>query len=105
MNDLFVTIAGTHHYMGKSVLKPGTLVLLVKEPDNDYDENAIRVDGSGGVRRVCGQQPAYGDRRHDERQPHLHSMGAPVCAGNVRQGRLSVGATGAGYQEQIIVKD
>lgn len=44
MNDLFVTIAGTHHYMGKSVFKPGTLVLLVKEPDNDYDENAIRVD-------------------------------------------------------------
>jgi len=44
MNGFFVTITGMHHYLGKSVLKPGTLVLLVKEPDNEYDENAIRVD-------------------------------------------------------------
>jgi len=44
MNGLFVTITGMHHYLGKSVLKPGMLVLLVKEPDNEYDENAIRVD-------------------------------------------------------------
>lgn len=44
MNGLFVTITGMHHYLGKSALKPGMLVLLVKEPDNEYDENAIRVD-------------------------------------------------------------
>jgi hypothetical protein len=44
MDDLFVTITGMQHYMGKTVLKPGVLVLLVKEPDNDYDDNAIRVD-------------------------------------------------------------
>ena len=44
MIDQFVTITGTHHYMGKTVLRPGMLVLLVKEPDNEYDENAIRVD-------------------------------------------------------------
>jgi hypothetical protein len=44
MNDLFVTITGMQHHIGKTVLKPGTLVLLVKEPGNEYDENAIRVD-------------------------------------------------------------
>ncbi|MGI5918707.1 MAG: HIRAN domain-containing protein [Christensenellales bacterium] len=44
MNGLFVTITGMHHYLVKSVLKPGMLVLFVKEPDNEYDENAIRVD-------------------------------------------------------------
>jgi len=44
MDGLFVTITGMHHYLGKSVLKPGMLVLLVKEPDNEYDDNAIRVD-------------------------------------------------------------
>ena len=27
---------------GKTVFKAGMLVLLVKEPDNEYDENAIR---------------------------------------------------------------
>jgi len=55
MNGFFVTITGMHHYLGKSVLKPGTLVLLVKEPDNEYDENAIRVDlvPVGGVGYVA----------------------------------------------------
>ena len=37
----FVTITGLRHYYGTKPFKIGRIFKLVKEPDNDYDEEAI----------------------------------------------------------------
>ena len=44
---IYVTITGTHHYLGDEFLEKGTKVLLVKDPDNQYDHEAIRVEMEG----------------------------------------------------------
>jgi hypothetical protein len=40
----FVAIRGTSHYFGTGFLKPGQIVHLRKDPDNPYDQEAIRVE-------------------------------------------------------------
>lgn len=47
MEKIFVTLTGTGHYHGKDFLETGAKVKLVKEPDNEYDKEAIRVELSG----------------------------------------------------------
>ena len=42
-----VYITGTQHYLGNDFLEKGTKVLLVKDPDNQYDHEAIRVEMEG----------------------------------------------------------
>ena len=42
-----VTITGTDHYHGDGFLKKDTRVLLIKDPDNKYDHEAIRVEMEG----------------------------------------------------------
>lgn len=42
-NELYVTITGLNHYFGMRPFKIGSLVSLIKEPDNDYDDEAIMV--------------------------------------------------------------
>ena len=46
MNDeeLFTTIVGLKNYEGSKVFKIGSIVKLVKEPDNDYDLEAIACE-------------------------------------------------------------
>lgn len=43
-NDLFATIVGLKNYEGNKVFKIGSIVKLVKEPDNDYDLEAIACE-------------------------------------------------------------
>ena len=43
----YFTLTGTNHYYGKAFLKPGMKVKLIKEPDNEYDTEAIRVELEG----------------------------------------------------------
>ena len=40
---MYFTLTGTNHYHGQEFLKKGMTVLLVKEPDNEYDKEAIKV--------------------------------------------------------------
>ena len=42
MNQIYFTIAGTSHYYGDEFVEPGMKVRLVKEPDNEYDREAIK---------------------------------------------------------------
>lgn len=44
MNTIYVTITGQNHYLGMKPYKIGRTVKLVKEPDNAYDPEAIRVE-------------------------------------------------------------
>ena len=43
MSKIYFTLTGTNHYFGKEFLKKGTKICLEKEPDNEYDKEAIKV--------------------------------------------------------------
>lgn len=43
MNEMYFTIAGCNHYFGSNFMERGMKVTLVKEPDNEYDKEAIQV--------------------------------------------------------------
>ena len=47
MKDVFFTLAGTKNYYGCDFLEPGMKVKIIKEPDNEYDGEAIRVELRG----------------------------------------------------------
>lgn len=47
MKKIYFTITGTNHYFGNEFLKPDMKVRLIKEPDNDYDKEAIKVELEG----------------------------------------------------------
>lgn len=47
MNEMYFTIAGCNHYFGSDFMKKGTKVKLIKEPDNEYDKEAIQVNVKG----------------------------------------------------------
>ncbi len=47
MREIYFTITGTNYYYGKDVLEKGMKVKLIKEPDNEYDSEAIRVELKG----------------------------------------------------------
>lgn len=41
---LFITITGTNHYYGMKPFEIHRVIRLVKEPDNEYDAEAIRAE-------------------------------------------------------------
>ena len=43
MKDIYFTITGMNHCHGNEFLETGTEVKLVKEPDNKYDKEAIKI--------------------------------------------------------------
>ena len=47
MSKIYVTLTGTNHYFRKEFLKKGTKIRLEKEPDNEYDKEAIKVTYEG----------------------------------------------------------
>ena len=47
MSKVYFTLTGTKHYFGKEFLKKGTKIHLEKEPDNEYDKEAIKVTYEG----------------------------------------------------------
>lgn len=47
MAKIYFTIAGTNHHHGQEFIEPGMEVKLVKEPDNEADREAIRVEMPG----------------------------------------------------------
>lgn len=51
MKKMYFSISGMKHYYGVSFLERGDKVRLIKEPDNNYDKEAIRIeiDGLGKI--------------------------------------------------------
>ena len=47
MAQIYFTIAGTQYRLGSDFMKKGMEVKLVKEPDNAYDREAIKVEMEG----------------------------------------------------------
>ena len=52
MAKIFINLTGTKHYFGNDFLKKGMKIRLEKEPDNEYDKEAIKVtyEGLGKMR-------------------------------------------------------
>ena len=55
MKKTYFTITGMNYYYGTDVVKKGDIVTIVKEPDNQYDKEAIlvKVDGLGAIGHVA----------------------------------------------------
>ena len=55
MAKIFITLTGTKYYHGNSFIEPGMKVKLIKEPDNKYDKEAIKVsmEGIGDIGHVA----------------------------------------------------
>ena len=55
MGKVYFTLTGTSHYFGSGFMKKGMDIRIVKEPDNKYDKEAIKVemDGLGKVGYVA----------------------------------------------------
>lgn len=47
MKKVYFTITGMNHYYGNDFMKKGMKVKLIKESDNEYDKEAIRVEMKG----------------------------------------------------------
>ena len=47
MEKMFFTIAGMKHHYGNEFMEAGMEVKLVKEPDNEVDKEAIKVELEG----------------------------------------------------------
>lgn len=44
---IYITITGTCHYHGQEFIEPGMTIHLIKDPDNEYDREAIRAEMEG----------------------------------------------------------
>ncbi len=55
MKKVYITLTGTKFYHGNDFMQPGMKVKLIKEPENQYDSEAIRVEipGMGRVGYVA----------------------------------------------------
>lgn len=55
MGKIYFTLTGIKHYYGKEFLKPNMEIFLEKEPDNEYDKEAIQVklEGLGKIGYVA----------------------------------------------------
>ena len=47
MDKMFFTITGINYRYGTKFFEPGQTVTLKKEPDNEYDREAIKVEMEG----------------------------------------------------------
>ena len=47
MSKIYFTVVGTKHYYGDEIFKKDMRLQLVKEPDNEYDREAIKVELEG----------------------------------------------------------
>lgn len=58
MSEMYFTIAGCSHYFGTEFMEKGMEVVLVKEPDNMFDKEAIQVKVKGlGIIGYVGNSP------------------------------------------------
>ena len=54
-DEMYFTITGCSHYFGNAFMEKGMKVKLEKEPDNEYDKEAIKViyEGLGKIGYVA----------------------------------------------------
>lgn len=61
---IYVAITGTQHYFGTDFLKVGQVVSLIKNPENRYDDEAIKAEIKPiWKNRISCQQSLHGAKR------------------------------------------
>ena len=81
MAKVFITLTGTKYYFGNDFLKKGTKIRLEKEPDNEYDKEAIKViyEGLGKIGYVANSSyTVIGDSMSAGRL--YYKIGKSACA-------------------------
>ena len=55
MGKVYITLTGTKHYVGDEFLEKDMKLILEKEPDNEFDKEAIKVlcEGIGKIGYVA----------------------------------------------------
>ena len=55
MGKVYITLTGTRHYFGDEFLERGMKLVLEKEPDNEFDKEAIKLlcEGIGKIGYVA----------------------------------------------------
>ena len=55
MGKVYITLTGTKHYFGDEFLEKDMKLILEKEPDNEFDKEAIKVlcEGIGKIGYVA----------------------------------------------------
>ena len=75
MSDMYFTLTGCNHYFGTDLLEKGMTVKLKKEPDNEYDHEAIMIKLKGlgkigyvanSVSTVLGDETFSAGRLYDK---------------------------------------
>lgn len=75
MGNVFFTVAGLHHYFGVKMFKEGMEVILEKEKENEFDNEAImvRLPGLGkigyvanSINTVLGDETYSAGRMYDK---------------------------------------
>lgn len=59
MKKIYFTITGTKHYYGQEFFEPGMQVKLIKDPKNEFDQEAIRVELEGLGQVGCVANSPY----------------------------------------------
>ena len=71
MANIYFTVSGTNHYHGQEFVEPGMKVPLEKEPENEYDPEAIEV-----------KMPGIGRIGYVENSPYT-VLGESMSAGRI----------------------
>lgn len=67
----YVAVVGCSNYFGSEVLRVGQVVKLVKDPDNIYDAEAIKVELEPSARWVMWRTASI---------PYLRGAGVPATS-------------------------
>lgn len=94
MGKIYFTLTGTKYYHGKEFLKKEMQVILVKEPDNEYDKEAIRVE-----------LPGLGKIGYVANSPHT-VIGDSISAGRMyeKMGKKAIGKVKIVTPDGVICK-
>ena len=72
MEELYFTIAGCSHYFGSDFMEKGMKVKLEKEPDNEYDKEAIQVKVGKGAYAIHQSGKWYTNENIDQMLMERH---------------------------------
>ena len=106
MTGVYFTITGMNHYQGSDFLKRGMDIELIKEPENDYDMFAIRVEvyGRGQIGYVANNpNTVLGDTMGAE---EIYNMMRSQAMAKVRkiEGKGIICELSEIHQQQMCVK-
>lgn len=70
--DMYITLVSMRHFFGVKPFKKDGILKLIKEKDNNYDDEAIKVEMRHAGQVAYGiKQYKYGNQRNNECRQNL----------------------------------